>query len=381
MLLSICVYTSLAAILFALGWHVWKREEILKAASGQNLPFWSWEIVLSILVFAAVAGARYHTGYDHAMYLQQYVMYQKYGFFTREFEPLFLFITQFFSGAHLHFFFYFAFWAAIQWFFICYAVRNNKSLLPWLALYAILGPFFLDWMNTMRQGVVEAMFVFAIDLIQRRKFLWYLLLVTFGVLLHQSALILLFCYFIPAIEIRPKIALPIMLVSVIIGTFTFWSKGLDVFCSLLHTYGYSRYDDLFIAITTGANHPMNWGPVRIVNLLIPCVIVLLNNKVKNFFAHDKLYPYYVLMAVIWFCASNVLINTAYFMTRPFEYFKIFILITSAYLLAYLYQNRYRWLFLGWLAISCCNLYFDLIKSHFFPISENIPFMYHFFFCS
>ena len=172
-----------------------------------------------------------------------------------------------------------------------------------------------------------------------------------------------------------------MLVSVIIGTFTFWSKGLYVFCSLLHNYGYSRYDDLFVAITTGANHPMNWGPVRIVNLLIPCVIVLFNNKVKSFFAHDKLYPYYVLMVVIWFCVSNVLINTAYFMTRPFEFFKIFILIANAYLLAYLYQNRYRWLFLGWLAISCCNLYFDLIKSHFFPIRENIPFMYNFFFCS
>ena len=73
MLLSVCVYTSLAAILFALGWHVWKREERLKAATGRVLPFWSWEIIASILIFAVVAGARYHTGFDHAMYLHQYV--------------------------------------------------------------------------------------------------------------------------------------------------------------------------------------------------------------------------------------------------------------------------------------------------------------------
>lgn len=66
--------------LFALGWHVARREQRSLALTGQKLPFMTWEVALSILLFAAVAGARYHTGYDHAMYLHQYVSYEKYGF-------------------------------------------------------------------------------------------------------------------------------------------------------------------------------------------------------------------------------------------------------------------------------------------------------------
>ena len=95
MLLSLLVYSLTGASLFYLGWHVNKREQQLLLNGGKHLPFYSWEIVWSLLLFACVAGARYHTGYDHAMYLEQYQHLLKTGEFSRtNFEYGFEWISQ-----------------------------------------------------------------------------------------------------------------------------------------------------------------------------------------------------------------------------------------------------------------------------------------------
>ena len=84
MLLSLLVYSLTGATLFFLGWHVNRREQRLQLQSGGELPFYSWEIILSLLIFAVVAGARYHTGFDHKMYLDQYLHLQQTGEFGRD---------------------------------------------------------------------------------------------------------------------------------------------------------------------------------------------------------------------------------------------------------------------------------------------------------
>ncbi|MDY6411788.1 MAG: hypothetical protein SPL28_02185 [Bacteroidales bacterium] len=58
MLLSLLVYSLTGASLFYLGWHVNKREQQLLLSDGKHLPFYSWEIVLSLLLFACVWLAR-----------------------------------------------------------------------------------------------------------------------------------------------------------------------------------------------------------------------------------------------------------------------------------------------------------------------------------
>lgn len=378
MLLSIVVYTTLALSLFALGWHAHRREQRLMATKGKHLAFFSWEIVLSILLFACVAGARYHTGYDHAMYLHQYQFFQKYCFFTRDFEPLFMWVTQLMSSAHLHYFFYFALWAALQIGLIYYACRYSKFLLPWLGLYLMLGPFFLDWMNTMRQGVCECAFVFAVEFIQKRKFWPYLLVIATAALIHKSAILMLPLYLInkqPTINI--KWAFVLMAVAVALGFVTSWLKLFDGISSLLSNFGSVRYADALQRLSDNGGRMVHWGPVRIMNLIIPCLIVAFYPKVKEHFAKEKLFPYYVLMVIIWFCVNNILVNTTVFMTRPFEYFKIFTLVANAYLLAYFFKTK-RW---AWLVVLCLlsfsNAYIDVTKAVAVPTEVNATFLYHF----
>ena len=116
MLLSLLVYSITGLILFLLGWHVNKRECESLLLTGKKLPFYSWEILLSLLLFAVVAGARYHTGYDHAMYLEQYQHLQANGEFSRHnFEYGFEWISKIFAWCHIHYFFYFAFCQPIMY--------------------------------------------------------------------------------------------------------------------------------------------------------------------------------------------------------------------------------------------------------------------------
>ena len=77
MLLSLIVYIGTALILFALGKHLEIREQRYWLRTHRMLSFWQWEIILSILIFGVIAGARYNTGVDHLSYLRMYESLQR----------------------------------------------------------------------------------------------------------------------------------------------------------------------------------------------------------------------------------------------------------------------------------------------------------------
>ena len=203
MLLSLLVYSLTGATLFFLGWHVNRREQRLQLQSGGELPFYSWEIILSLLIFAVVAGARYHTGFDHKMYLDQYLHLQQTGEFGRDnFEYGFEWISKLFAWCHIHYFFYFAFWALLQIGFLYFALRHRKHLLCWVGLGIMCGSYFLWMMNSVRQAVVVCLFVALIPLIKDRKFIPYAIIVIAGAFLHKSALLLLPVFLITFIKVE-----------------------------------------------------------------------------------------------------------------------------------------------------------------------------------
>ena len=205
MLLSLLVYSLSGATLFFLGWHVNRREQRLQLQDGKQVPFYSWEIVLSILLFAVVAGARYHTGFDHAMYLEQYKHLLQTGEFSRtNFEYGFELISKIFAWFHIHYFFYFAFWALLQIGFLYFGLRNHKHLLCWVGLGIMCGPYFLGWMNSIRQSVVVCLFVALIPLVRDRKFLPYAIIVIVAALIHKSALLLLPVFLITFLKLEER---------------------------------------------------------------------------------------------------------------------------------------------------------------------------------
>lgn len=385
MLLSLLVYSLTGATLFFLGWHVNKREQRLKLDGGEELPFYSWEIMLSLLIFSVIAGARYHTGFDHAMYLEQYQHLQETGDFSRHnFEYGFEWISRLFAWYNIHYFFYFAFWALLQIGFLYFGLRHHKHLLCWVGLGIMLCPYFYSFMNSVRQSVVVCAFVALVPLIKDRKFEYYVLIVILAALLHKSALLLLAVLIIPFFKLEDKmsnkwILISVFAVFVLLGAFPFW---IDYFSNnqwFLDMTGYSNYGNMNDPNVAGKLRMINWGPLRISALLSNIVIILFYPKLKSYFKDDTLLPYYFILAFIGMCLSNLLMNTTHFILRPVDYFLIFNLIVTAYLLCFLYRTRNLVAFMVVAIINFSYIFIAVMKAFYYPTSTSVPFLYHFFF--
>ena len=386
MVLSLLVYSLTGAILFFLGWHVNKREQQSLLQGGAALPFYSWEILLSLLVFSVIAGARYHTGYDHAMYLDQYLHLQETGDFSRHnFEYGFEWISKFFAWCHIHYFFYFAFWALLQIGFIYYGLRHHKHLLCWVGMGIMLGPYFVSLMNSVRQSVVVCVFVALIPLISNRNFLLYAAIVIVSAFLHKSSLMLLPVFLICFIRIKDKspsqwLFLGILALFVLIGSFPFWTDFFTNYQWFIDLTGYSNYGNLDDPNVGGKMRMVGWGPIRVSVLLSNIAIIWFYPKLKSYFKNDNLLPYYFILSFIGMCLSNLLMNTTHFILRPVDYFLIFNLIMTAYLLTYLYKSRRLILFTLIIIINYSYFVMAVMKAVYFPIKTSLPNLYHLFFC-
>lgn len=386
MLLSLLVYSLTGIILFYLGWHVNKREQNALMRGGKELPFFSWEILLSLFIFSVIAGARYHTGYDHAMYLDQYQHLLKTGEFSRQnFEYGFEWISKIFACCQIHYFFYFAFWALLQIGFLYYALRYHKFLLCWIGLGIMLCPYFYSLMNSVRQSVVVCVFVALIPLIRDRKFLPYAVIVTLCAFLHKSSFMLVPVFLLCFVKINEKVPnrwflLAVFALFVLVGSFPFWTKYFTNYQWFINLTGYSNYGNLDDPNVGGRMRMVNWGPIRISLLLSNLAIIWFYPKLKSYFKNDTLLPYYFILAFIGMCLNNLLMNTTHFILRPVDYFLIFSLILTAYLLCYFYNSRNIKALLVVAIINFSYIFMAVLKAAFFPSNTTAPFIYHFFFC-
>ena len=384
MVQSILVYSLLAISLFALSWHLQKREEALLKSSGTTVPFFNWEIITSILIFATVLGARYHTGYDHEMYLHQYDLLQKGQECTREFEPGFLLISKAFAGFGIHYFFYFALWATMQIGFVYYAFRDRKYLLPWIALLIVTGPYLLNWVNSMRQAVVACVFISLVPLINRRQLLFYTFAILLCATIHKSALLLWPVYFLP--RIKPgklfqgrKAHFAVLVCCILLGLFPFWIKAIGVVLDWHSIVGYEKYESMILPIVDGEWRFTNWGPSRIGLLLLNLSIIWYYPKLKQYYRGDTYLRTYFIFAFLGMCYSNLMMNTSFFLLRPGEYFIVFILAMLGYVMHYLYKTR-QYIILSLISVvAFTHIYIEIFKAVYRPTRENIPVLYNFFF--
>ena len=388
MLLSLSVYSLTALVLFMLGWHVNKREQQLRLTSPRaTLPFWSWEILLSILFFAVVMGARYHTGYDHKMYLDQYEHMVRTGSFSRtNFEWGFEWITRLFAACRAHYFWYFAFWGALQIGLLYYGLRRHKHLLCWVGAGIVLTSTILVWMNSLRQSVVVCLFVALVPLIMERKVWVCLLVVIVSSFIHKSALILLPLCLLGYVNFgkfnpRPGVLLGIFAAFVLLGLKPFWIDYFTNYEWFLRLTGYTNYANLDDPNVAGKFRILGWGPGRVTILLTNVVSILLYSKLRSHFKGDGLLDVFFMLAFAGMCLSNLLVNTSHFILRPVEYFTIFYLIVDAYMMVYLIETRKYIAALLLFGLAYSHIFIDVVKAIYHPIIENQPFLYHTFLLS
>lgn len=383
MLLSIVVYTFLALTLFLLGWHVSQREARLKTSDGKTLTFWSWEIVLSIVIFAIVAGARYHTGYDHSMYLHQYVSFQKYGFFTRDFEPLFMWVTQLMAIAHIHFCFYFALWALLQAGFLAYACRHEKALLPWMWLSLVLGSFFIYLMNTVREGLVASIFIAAVPLILRRQFLQYAVVALLASTIHKSGLMMFPFFVLGVIRVSDKeksrwLLFTLFACALLIGIRPYWLSWLLKATDHFNVVS-PQYRHLIEPLMAGQFNLHNWGATRISMLIINVMVIWFYPKMRHFFKNDEVLPVFFVLFWAYCIVYYLLINVHHLFFRPFDCLMMCRLMMYSYLGMFLYRSR-RWaMMMAYALLNFSYIYIALARAEITADQVHQQVFYHLFF--
>ena len=380
MLQSFLVYTLTAALLFFLGHNIAIRERCSLNKSHKHLSFGSLEIVLSILLFSFVSGARYKVGQDYLSYFNFYKEFKILGHFTRDnFEPGFTFITKIFATLDLHYFFYFAFWGALQISILYYAFRKEKYLLPYIGLFVMLGTYYSNWMNGIRQCVVTCFFVFFVKFICRKELLKYISCILLLSTIHKSALILLPCFIFSRWNFYVKnrfIWIALAICCVILGNTPSWIGLISNIETLFSFVGYDNYaNNLDYWITHDIND-MAWGPGRITTFLESLLVIFYYPKIRTFYK-NKILDIYFILFFIGLCSFNLFSNTSHIFLRPTEYFTIFLLPLSVYLVYFFKQNKRRFMFVLFLILSCSHMFINLLKSYMYYDAEKDVFLYKF----
>ena len=377
MLLSCVVYTSLAALLFVLA----RRVAWQPLASGQamrqqhSVP---WEYVASVFIFAVIAGARWHTGYDHASYVSQYVTLQNYHFFTRDFEPGFMLLTQAFASSGLHFFFYFFTIAAIELAAIYVALRHHPRVLSVVMLLLVLGPTFVHLMNTVRQGLVECFVPLVVMLLYDKKKLAAAILIVLLTLFHYTAALLLLLLPLRPLELKVnRTVLVVLFVLVVaLSIYQVWFNGLIAVSADWLANVSQSYAAQLGRLVEGEVNMAHIGPVKVLLLTTQFITLWLMRDVSQHYGSHKGISLLIVLASVYVLGTNLFSSTTCFMQRPFELFTICYLIVAAYTVLLLWDTR-RKLWAGvLLGMHCSYIYLAIFKAVYAPDVVTTPFLYN-----
>ncbi len=360
---SFFVYIIFGLFLFILG-NISALRQKNNNLIKESDSFWTFDIVLALLIFAFVSGLRWNVGVDHLHYLSNYLSIQKNDLKIIDFEFGFNFITQLFAKNKLHFSFYFGFIAFLQLFFIYRTFKNQRYLFPFLGIVIIFGSEYLNWMNGMRQMLVATILVWSIQFIQKKQLLKYLIIIILCFTIHKSAIFLFILYFIPVKDYFKNRIFTYCLVifSILFNTIEFFLTQIssEGTISLLEITGYDWISSNFVMLSE-EKHIRIFGPRRIVITLLIMLTIWYSTELKKTFKNSFFITYYN-FTILGFVLYNVLSEMNHIFIRPIAYLTIFSVFTTAYLLVYLKKVK-RLMFFIALILSLLYLPISIIADY------------------
>lgn len=382
MLLSLLVYLGTAILLYLLAKNYVNRNKSHIRRFHNELPFVSFEVLFSLFLFALVAGLRYNTGVDHLSYLEDYLRLSEGNYAYHNYEYLFQGLMMLFAQNGIHYSFFFGFCAFIQLFFIYYALRYHKDLLPYVGLYIMLGPLFLTWMNGVRQSIVVCLFFCMSGLLINKRFVWYIIGVIGASFIHKSALFLMPIILVAFVPINwfynTKRNLIILGICILFGLTPFWVEYITPLQSLLEKIGYISYalglDDL---VSETNFQETAFGPGRMMLLALDIILLLMFPKVSGTFK-DRMIDQSFILYYIGTCVYNLFVNTSHIFLRPVSYLTIFILVILPASLLYLKSKR-RYIKYYALSLLAYMYIIYIVFRAWYLVGYNSTDLYHFFF--
>lgn len=331
-------------MLFYFGWHYNQRFALPTEYHTTKQFLLSWEIIASFVLFSVITGLRYHTGWDHEFYIQDYVQYQNEGtLFRPDFEPGFRLIETIFTKLGFHYTIFFGFLGFVNIFFIYFALRKNREVIPWVGLLIMLGPYFLHFVNSLRQGIVECVFVSLILLVNNRRYLLLLLCSLLLVSIHKVALliipIIILAKFLTKFE-NNKHLLVAYITCFVIGQFPILiSWTVNGFSDVLALFGYHKYVHLFNTNPQYGFHRCSFGAISIALIVVHLFLIYYYAKLREHYKGNEFYTLCSSLTLIYVCYFVLVMNTSFYFKRPNELLLPFTFITVAFLMVYFLKTR------------------------------------------
>lgn len=346
MIASIIFYVLFALTLSTLGKMEWVTTNRLYNRTGVYSNRWSVYTVLLLAIFILLCGLRYRTGVDCESYVET-LKTGKAVDSREDFELFFGWIVRGLRSLGANRVIYLGILASLEIIPFYYALRSRKFLYQFVGLLLILGPFFLFWMNGIRQCIAACFFVLAavnfLDKGKKGKFV-AALVITVAAQFHTSAYALLLFLIIPNKDYfrNRLINIAILIACAVIGQTHLMNTYLERFIGVEFEGAYELYlrhtEDFLVSEST-----MGYGPRRIVLLIVTLVTLWYAPGMKEQFKSDPLFLFSFNLFFIHAClGDNLLSNVHYIFRRPFYYTQPFMLISFSYLLYYLkYFNKAR----------------------------------------
>lgn len=351
MLESIIVYVTLALVMISCGIIASLREsrQQYKSAVYQLLfdtatydpgklrvkssySYFAPEIIILILAFSFVFGFRYGVGVDYFHYVRNYLSEE-----GREFEAIFLFVSNLLSQNNVHYSFFFLIWAFIQISLIIYTFKDQRYILPYLAFFLIFGTFYLSMMNIIRQQVAACIFLASVQFIDKRKPLLFYLSVLISFFIHKSAVLLIVVY--PILRYKSDWFRSIKWQLLFFAVAVFLSKNYDLVVSLIEipfkfaasAMGFSNYS---LGVLTNAilNDRSQFGSNTGFGIYTQFIrylpIILYSRKMKEYYNSS----FFNMMYTMWFVSilTDFVFGSSIILTRPF----VFVINQRFIMLAY-----------------------------------------------
>lgn len=335
---------------------------------GRVKEAWKY-MVYGFVVYAILFGMRFGVGVDYLSYKEVYEILGSHFGPTESAEKMewgFRVFSQALALSGVHYTIYFAIIAFVQIWLTFMAFKDKHVLYPYLVFtFMVSCCMWLTYNNGLRQILVVSLWILAIRLAVDRKPWHYYALVVSGLLVHNSAVILLPMY--PVIRYLPRdwfrsvtLQLCLLGVSLVIMKVNIIQSLFGRIDTLLQLAGYEIYAQSNQAENVETEVSIGIGFV--ITLLMIVLMILYSKRLKEHFDSPLLTAYYnmffigVLLKYI-FISSNLFGRINYFFINV-------MFIVLAALLHYAHREDRR-LFYALFVLSVLSFFAVILKG-----SEN-----------
>lgn len=294
-------------------------------------------ILVPIFVFCFFAAIRWGVGVDCNNYMANFYGWGIDDSSAEKGEWLFVNLRKFFQTFHLSHVPYFFTLVLLQISFVYYGLKDKPWMLLFFPLMLFLCGDYWRWMNGIRQSIVCCMFIYITLQMVNRKWVYAIVWIFLGSLIHKSALILLP---LSLLCLYPKILIPNKWIQLGIVVVCYLAMGLSVTKSLsgmvenvLELIGYEDGSQIHMIDTIMEK---TFGFRSLLLLGANCVTIYFSTKMRDFYKSthfNVMYNFYF----IGVCAALVFYGN-HGIERFLMYFTCFTPIMMSCCAFYLYKH-------------------------------------------